>query len=106
MLTCNIVQYVIEGCNDEGLQIRAEYLEYRDFPVTEWVVYFTNLGEKTTSILSDVCVGGDLLCPSPVLEHGNGDTFYPDGYQFFKDAVIARICGKSCFLRLKTPGRS
>ena len=101
MLTCNIVQYVIEGCNADGLQIRAEYLEYRDFPVTEWVVYFTNLGEKTTSILSDVRVGGDLLCPSPVLEHGNGDTFYPDGYQFFKDAVDREIrltpnSGTSC----------
>ena len=29
MLTCNTVQYVIEGQNDEGLEIRAECIAYR-----------------------------------------------------------------------------
>ena len=33
ILSCNMVQYIIEGENQDGLSIRAEYLEYRDFLV-------------------------------------------------------------------------
>lgn len=101
ILTCNTVQYVIEGKNEDGLSIRAEYLEYRDFPVTEWVVYITNHGDCDTPVISDVRIGGELACPSPVLEHGNGDTCKTDGYHFFRDTVDHEIrltptTGTSC----------
>ena len=37
ILTANTVQYIIDGTDAHGLNIRAEYIEYRDYPVTEWV---------------------------------------------------------------------
>ena len=79
ILTANTVQYVVDGTNAEGVNIRAEYLEYRDYPVTEWVVYITNNGSKDTMPISEVRVGGDIACKNPVLEHGNGDTLKDDG---------------------------
>ena len=101
LLDCNMVQYIIEGQNADGLHIRAEHLEYRDFPVTEWVVYLTNRGKADTPVLSNVRIGGVLRCPSPVLEHGNGDTCTPEGYHFFKQAVdrdirLTPVSGTSC----------
>lgn len=101
ILTANTVQYIIDGTDKNGLNIRAEYLEYRDYPVTEWVVYITNNGDSDTEIISDVRIGGEIICSSPVLEHGNGDTCKPDGYHFFRDAVDKKITlsptsGTSC----------
>ena len=101
LLTANTVQYIIEGTNADGLNLRAEYLEYRDYPVTEWVVYVTNKGECDTPIISDVRIGGEIKCPSPVLEHGNGDTCKEDGYSFCRDKVEGKITltpttGTSC----------
>jgi alpha-galactosidase len=98
---CNTVQYIIEGKDKSGLSLRAEYIEYKDFPVTEWVVYITNSGSADTPIISDVRIEGKLVCPTPILERGNGDTRAPDGYEFFKDSVDKRIVltpvsGTSC----------
>ena len=87
LIDCNMVQYVVEGQNEGGLSIRAEYLEYRDFPVTEWVVTLTNRGKADTPIVSDVRLGGRIACEGAVLEYGNGDTCTPDGYHFFKTPV-------------------
>ena len=38
----NIKETVIVGRDSAGLEIRAESLEYLDYPVTEWIFYFTN----------------------------------------------------------------
>ncbi len=91
LLDCNIVQYLIEGQNKDGLHIRAEYLEYRDFPVTEWVVTLINRGSTDTPIISNVRLGSTISCAQPVLEFGNGDTCTPDGYHFFKTPVNMAI---------------
>lgn len=101
MLTENIAQYIIEGTDEHGLTIRAEYLEYRDFPVTEWVFYLTNNGNKDTSVLKNIRIEGELACPDAVLEYGNGDTRREDGYTFFKERVDKEILltpttGTSC----------
>ncbi len=96
LLNTNIKQCIIEGENADGLHIRVEYLEYRDFPVTEWVAWISNHGNSDTPVLSGVQIGGVLGCPSPILEHGNGDTCGEDGYHFTKEAVDHAI--------RKTPG--
>lgn len=101
MLTANTVQYIIDGTDANGLNIRAEYLEYRDYPVTEWVVFITNKGDKDTPIIRDVRIEGKLICTSPILEHGNGDTRDKNGFHFFQDKVDKSIClspttGTSC----------
>ena len=101
IVTANTVQYVIEGQDENGLSIRAEYLEYRDFPVTEWVVYLTNNGKNDTALLKDIRIEGEVICPDAVLEYGNGDTRKEDGYTFFRERVSGEILlspttGTSC----------
>ena len=101
LLNTNVKQCIIEGENADGLHIRVEYLEYRDFPVTEWVAWLSNRGQFDTPVLSEVQIGGALGCPSPVLEHGNGDTCGEDGYHFTTESVDHSIyktpfSGTSC----------
>lgn len=104
-------QIVVTGQNDDGLEIRCEYLEYRDFPVTEWVVFFTNRSDTDTPVLSDIRLCGKLPASHPVLYHGNGDTCGRDGYTWEERAVTEEITlgttdGTSCngafpYLRLR-----
>ena len=54
----NIQKITVEGKNRSGLTIRADYTEYRDFPVTEWVFYFTNNGESDTARLENIRIKG------------------------------------------------
>ena len=37
-----------------GLALRLVGVEYRDFPVVEWTVYFKNAGQQNTPILEDI----------------------------------------------------
>lgn len=83
----NTVQIVIVGQDAQGLEIRCEYLEYLDFPMTEWVFFFTNRGEGDTEPLSDIRIAGHLDAPAPVLHHGNGDTCGRDGYTWYDDPI-------------------
>lgn len=97
----NIVQYIIDGTDEHGLNVRAEYLEYKDFPVTEWVFFITNRAQKDSAVISDARIVGELICPSPVLEYGNGDTQHPDGYNFFTSKLeepisLSPFTGVSC----------
>ncbi len=102
LIDSNMVRYTIAGKNPEGLEITAEYTEYLDFPVTEWIVYIANRGEKDTPILSDIKITeGTLEGTNPVLLHGNGDTVREDGYEYFydnvdKELVIAPDGGLAC----------
>jgi len=78
----NITETVYEGTNTEtGLAIRVECTEYRDYPVAEWVVWFTNKGSGATPVLSDVlAIDGSFAGASPVVQHCNGDYCSADGY--------------------------
>jgi len=38
-----------------GLVVRCVVIEYSDFPVTEWTLYFANAGAADTPILSEIC---------------------------------------------------
>ncbi len=97
----NIVRTEIEGQNAEGLYIRAEYLEYRDFPVTEWVVFFENRGSADTGIIEKVTLGGNIRGTNPVFTHGTGDDCTENGYRFTTEKVedkirITPFSGTSC----------
>ena len=77
----NITTTIIEGTDKNGLTIRAEYKEYHDYPVTEWVAYFTNNGSENTAIISDIkIIDSDFGGENPVFVHGNGETRRPDGF--------------------------
>lgn len=92
----NTVQYIIDGTDEHGLNIRAEYLEYKDFPVIEWVFFITNRAQKDSAVISDARIEGELICPSPSLEYGNGDTLQPDGYHFFTSKLEEPISLSPC----------
>ena len=79
-LDANMVETVIKGRLD-GLKIKAVCLEYRDYPVIEWTVYFKSAGEGQTELLEDVCAIDALFeGKDGLLVHNNGDFFSVDGY--------------------------
>lgn len=82
IIDANIVETVFEG-NDAktGLNIRIECMEYRDYPVMEWVAWFTNKGHAPTPIIRDIrAMDGTFRGASPVLYHCNGDFCSEEGY--------------------------
>ena len=81
-IDANIIETVFEGNDPKiGLSIRAECVEYCDYPVVEWTAWFTNTGSQPTPILSDIlALDGVFQGTSPVLWHCNGDFCSQDGY--------------------------
>ena len=81
-IDANIEETVYEGADDgTGLTVRVEALVYRDFPVVEWVVWFTNAGNAPSPLLSDIqAINTTLAGDTPVLTHGNGDFCSAEGY--------------------------
>ena len=64
-----------------GMQVRVEITEYRDYPVTEWVAWFTNTGQSPAPLLSDIlALDASFQGDAPVLYHCNGDYYSIDGY--------------------------
>ena len=93
-----IYETVITATTPEGLTLRAECTEFRDYPVVEWVMYITNDSNAKSPIISDWRLDLTVPCISPVLYHGNGDTCTPDGYEWWLDPVteegiIKQPCG-------------
>jgi alpha-galactosidase len=68
-----------------GLEVRCVIVEYQDFPVVEWTLYFTNQGSSDTPILADLQAIDAELPGTPhenVLLHYNiGSTGTRDDYQ-------------------------
>ena len=81
-IDANIRETVFEGTDPTtGLHIRVECTQYRDFPVIEWVAWFTNHGQAPTPIIRDIlAMDGVVQGASPVLHHRNGDFNSAEGY--------------------------
>lgn len=79
----NICEIVFEGRDpNSGLSVRVECNEYKDFPVVEWVAWFTNKSEKPTPIISNIlAIDETLKGSSCVLHHCNGDISTSEGYK-------------------------
>jgi len=81
-IDANLIETVYEG-NDtvSGLYIRMECLEYLDYPVVEWVVWFTNKSNAPTPLIHDIlALDGAFEGSFPELYHCNGDYYSEDGY--------------------------
>jgi alpha-galactosidase len=78
----SIFETVFEGTDRAtGLKLRVECTEYRDYPVTEWVAWFTNTGHAPTPIIRDIrALDATFKGASPILYHCNGDYYSVDGY--------------------------
>ena len=75
-----------------GLEVRCEALEYADFPVVEWTVYFKNNGKADTPIIEAIqALDVDLRRkngPEFLLHHQRGDFNTPDSYQPFTEVLF------------------
>jgi alpha-galactosidase len=81
-IDANIIEAIFEGTDPTtGLQVRVECTEYRDYPVVEWVAWFTNCGHQPTPVICDIlAMDGTLEGVSPILYHCNGDFYSELGY--------------------------
>lgn len=101
-IDANLQQTIVTGRNAAGLEIRVEYVEYLDFPATEFLAFFTNRGKCDSPVISDVKIlDGVLPILNPTLVHGNGDTCREDGYDWQRESLTAPITlytsdGTSC----------
>jgi alpha-galactosidase len=70
-----------------GLEVRCVAVEYNDFPVVEWTVYFKNIGSRSTPILDSVLgldTRFDRTTRSEFVLHGlKGDSCTADSYEPF-----------------------
>lgn len=82
-IDANISETVFEGTDIKtGLNVRVECQAYYDYPVVEWVAWFTNQGNAPTPLLSEIRImDGTIAGTSPVLYHCNGDYYSADGYK-------------------------
>lgn len=78
----NIIETVFEGREAmTGLNLRVECAEFLDYPVVEWVAWFTNTAGRPTPIISDIlALDGSFEGSSATLEHSNGDFYSAEGY--------------------------
>lgn len=75
-----ICETVFEGRDPEtGLTVRVECTEYNDYPVVEWLAWFTNAGTEPTPVLSNIrAIDTTFAGAAPLLYHWTGDSCSPD----------------------------
>lgn len=87
----NITRFVFSGESPDGVTVSAEALCYRDFPVIEWVAYFSAGKNENTPIVSDIRIATRITGTAPVLYHSNGDDLTEDGYETFRTPVTEKL---------------
>ena len=102
-----IIHTTIKGTSPEGLTIRVEYEEYKDYPVTEWLAFFSNEGSADTPALSDVRFEATILNRTagqgkPILYHSDGEGHGENGFNHFVTKLDHPVSlepegGLSCF---------
>lgn len=92
-IDANLIETVFEGAAPDGdLHLRVECTEYLDYPVIEWVAWFTNQGTTPTPLLSDIrAVDSVFPGPTPTLYHCNGDFYSAEGYTPQETAVTPGV---------------
>lgn len=74
-----------------GLQVRCEGIQYRDFPVVEWTLYFKNTGASDTPVLSDILpMDSGFACSAEstcTLHHNRGDDCTENSYAPLTDTL-------------------
>lgn len=84
----NRTRTVFSAPLDETLTLRAERVEYADFPAVEWTAFLENRGVQPSALAEDFLALDGVLCgEAPVLLHGNGDTCDERGYEWFRTPV-------------------
>ncbi len=81
-IDANISETVFTGTDPKsGLTVRVEATQYHDYPVVEWVAWFTNNGREPTPLMRDIlAMDAAVQGPAPRLIHCNGDFYSEEGY--------------------------
>lgn len=87
----NITRFVFSGKSPDGVTVSAEALCYEDYPVVEWIAYFSSVGSVNTPIISDIRITAHIKGNNPVLYHSNGDDLTEDGYETFKTPITDKV---------------
>jgi len=87
-----IQHYQIWTDYQSGLEVRCEAVEYSDYPVVEWTVYFKNTGMKNTPLLKDI-QGLDVVFSQKKDEdfvlHGiKGDFCAAESFEPYSDTLV------------------
>jgi alpha-galactosidase len=78
-----------------GLEVRCASVEYADFPVVEWTVYFRNTGKNDTPIIENILAldgfltsegSGDVL-----LHHFRGDNYTKNSFEPLQTPLVPGI---------------
>lgn len=86
----NLVRKTIEGTLADGLRVRVEYTEYRDFPAVEWYAEFENTSDHDSETITQVRMIDEAYeGENPVLLHSNGDTVTYQAYEMYRTPVKA-----------------
>jgi alpha-galactosidase len=74
-----------------GLELRAVAVEYHDFPVVEWTLYFKNTGTATTPILEDIQALDTRFRRAEdgefILHHSKGSQASPTDFEPYADRL-------------------
>ena len=98
----NMMQYIVTGKTADGLEIRVEYVEYLDYPGTEFLAFFTNTADADSAVLSDVrIVDGVIPMENVLFSHGDGATRNDFSCRWYHEKLdktfdISPINGLSC----------
>ncbi len=82
----NIFRAEYTSVIDDVLEVKLVYREYRDYPVREWIAYFTNVGSTDTKILENAVIGGTLPGKIKDFVWNTGDGVGTEGYTFFTES--------------------
>ncbi|MFH1006793.1 MAG: alpha-galactosidase [Candidatus Latescibacterota bacterium] len=90
-IDANISETVFEGTDPAtGLHIGVECTQYMDYPVVEWVAWFTHTGLETTPVIRDIlAMDGAFSGASPILYHCDGETCSEEGYAPHENPLAA-----------------
>lgn len=114
-IDASIVETTVTATMPSGLSLTAACKEYRDFPVTEWVMYMENTATENSPVICDWRFDTTFASHAAWLEYGNGDTCRDNGYEWYLTPVTAPITvepsgdGTSCngafpYMRLRFHG--
>ena len=82
-IDCNMTETTVVGISPEGLEVKVVCKTYRDFPAVEYVAFLTNRAEQDSPLIQNARLGGVIPGKAAVLHHGNGDTKFADGYEWW-----------------------
>jgi alpha-galactosidase len=87
-ISANIQQTIITAFLEDGIKIVVEHLQYSDFPVTEWVAFFTNTAKERSKTISKLRIIDEVLPQTNArLQYSNGDNMNPSGYEVFEQSI-------------------